>query len=123
MQIVAMFFAVCHFLHLHSPTPVQTTRLHAGVNAEGIQQFTCNSILTRLLPYLGQQVHLFSDNGHSGFNLLAMRSDQLIFFILQLLVQQVAVLLQPLLFCIAAILKVVLSHIAVSAGGASHRRS
>jgi len=78
---------------------------------------------TKLLPYLRQQVHLFPDNGHSGFNLLAVRSDQLIFFILQLLVQQVAVLLQLLLFCIAAVVKVLLSDIAVSAGGAPHRRS
>lgn len=79
-------------------------------------------IFTKLLPYLCQQVHLLPNNGHSGFNLLAMRSDQLIFFILQLLVQQVAVLLQLLLLCIATILKVLLSNVAVSAGGAPNRR-
>ena len=126
MQIVAMWFAVCQFLHLHSSAPVQTTRLHAGVSAEETQQFRCiqmGTCLIRLPPHLRQQIHLFSDNGHSGFNLLAMRSDQLIFFILQLLVQQVAVLLQPLLLCIAAVLKVLLSDVAVSAaGGAPHRR-
>ncbi len=34
MQIVAMLFAAWQCLHLHSSMPVQTTRMHAGVNAE-----------------------------------------------------------------------------------------
>ena len=76
---------------------------------------------TAALQYLSQQVHLFSYNSHSGLNLLAMRSDQLIFLVLQLLIQHITVMLQLLLFCIT-IIQVVLSDVAVSAGCAPDRR-
>lgn len=73
--------------------------------------------------YLSQQVHFFSHNGHCGLNLLAVRSDELIFFILQLLIQHAALLLQTLLFRILAVVQIVLGNVAFSAGCASDGRS
>ena len=68
--------------------------------------------------YLCQQIHLLSDNCHVGLYLLPVSRDQLIFFVLQLLIQLVALALQLLLFCIAGVIQVVLGDVAVSASGA-----
>ena len=70
---------------------------------------------------LGQQVHLFSDYRHGGFYLLPVGRDQLVFFILELLVQLITLPFQLLLFCITAVIKVVLGDVAVSAGRAPDR--
>lgn len=71
--------------------------------------------------YLGEKIHLFPHNGHGSLYLLPVSSDQLILFILQLLVEQVPLALQLLLFCIASVVQIVLCGVAVTAGSAPYR--